>query len=292
MALTTDQVAQIEQVLENTFFSYIPQRTDPATRNWSEDDHKTNRLSRSLAAFAAQHLTAFSEADAAATVIDGFGDNGIDAICFDRITNQLILVQAKFSRGRTPDLAETLKFIDGVRDLLNRRFENFNEAFQLRLPDILDAFDRPNLKIKIVLTHLGTGFSSPVTQSIQQLLSDANKYGERAILKPFDGEGVYAALTAQFDTPTIDDVLELHDWVIGKTTPRILCGQVSAHQLNVMFQQHGKYLFAKNIRNYTGSSDVNNAIARTVKEEPELLLHLNNGLTIVCKKFEPLPAPL
>lgn len=117
MALTEERVAQIEQVLGDRFFPYVPQRTDPPTINWTEAQHRTDRLSRSLAAFAIMHFTSFNEADAAATIVDGFGDNGIDAICLNHFAKQLIIVQAKFSRNRAPALDETVKFLDGVRDL-------------------------------------------------------------------------------------------------------------------------------------------------------------------------------
>jgi AIPR protein len=80
--------------------------------------------------------------------------------------------------------------------------------------------------------------------------------------------------------------------MMSKTTPRILYGQISAKQLADLFQKHGKNIFAKNIRNYVGSSDVNDAIAKTLREEPDLLMHLNNGLTMVCREFKPRAAAL
>ena len=50
---------------------------------------------------------------------------------------------------------------------------------------------------------------------------------------------------------------------------------------------HGKVLFEKNIRNYLGSSDVNKAIDKTLKEAPDHLFFLNNGITAICDKIDP-----
>lgn len=289
MALTDDQAVQIAQLLEDKFFPHVPRRVDASTGGWTETQHRTDRLSKSLAAFAVRHLTAFSEADAAATIIDGFGDNGIDALCFDRIKNQLVLVQAKFSSSRTPNLADTVKFTDGVKDLYGKRFEKFNEAFQLRLPDVLRAFDQHDLKIRVVLAHIGGELSRPVVEKLQELLMQLNANEDRVTNESLNGDDVYAAITAQFDTPIIDDVVRLHDWVISPTTPRILYGQVAVGELSTLFRRHERYLFSKNIRNYVGSNEVKDAIARTLREEPELLVHLNNGLTVTCRRFVPFP---
>lgn len=287
MPMTNEQLKQLEEVLEQRFFPYILERTDSNARGWKPQDHKVNRLSRSLAAFAVGKLIPISDLESCQAVIDGLEDNGIDAIRFDKPSNQLVLVQSKFSQGKEPDLAETLKFIGGIKDLLNKRFDRFNSAFQLKERELLEAFDEPELKIVLALAHLGGELSKHVEPKIYDLLKELNLYKERVMFKNISGDKIYAELTKEYSVPVIDDVLELHNWVISKEKPRILYGQVPVVQLAILFQKHGKHVFAKNIRNYVGSGDVNDAIAKTVRDEPELLMHLNNGLTIVCRNFGP-----
>jgi hypothetical protein len=49
---------------------------------------------------------------------------------------------------------------------------------------------------------------------------------------------------------------------------------------------HGKTLVAANIRNYKGSTDVNDQILATIRDEPEHFFYLNNGLTAYCERLE------
>jgi hypothetical protein len=285
--MTDEQVRQLEQVLESRFFPYILERQDGSVKGWTAQQHKTNRLSRCLAGFSVSKLTFLDDVDVCNAVVDGADDNGIDAVCFDRSAKQLILVQSKFSQGREPDLADTLKFIEGVNNLFERRFEHFNPAFQLKLPEILNAFDEPDLQVVIALAHLGGELSRHVMPRMNDLITKLNRDKARATFQNLNASQLYQILTQEHTLPVINDVIELNHWIISRTTPRILYGQISAKQLAALFQKHGKNVFAKNIRNYVGSSEVNNAITKTMHEEPELFIHLNNGLTIVCERFAP-----
>jgi hypothetical protein len=60
----------------------------------------------------------------------------------------------------------------------------------------------------------------------------------------------------------------------------------------MLYQQYGKGLFEKNIRYYLGFQGVNQAIAQTVREHPEELFYLNNGLTAVCKQINLMPGAI
>ncbi|MFK4584327.1 hypothetical protein [Bradyrhizobium ottawaense] len=72
-------------------------------------------LSRALAAFAIMQLGAISADEAALAVTDGTGDNGIDALHYDRLTKTMYVVQAKWhSDGNGAfDRADMLKFTKG-----------------------------------------------------------------------------------------------------------------------------------------------------------------------------------
>lgn len=93
MAFTDEQRVQLEAALEARFFPYIPEMQG---KQWSAAQQRSSRLSRSLAAYAVAHLADLSDLGGAEAVVDGDEDNGLDAVHFDRGTNQLYLVQAKF----------------------------------------------------------------------------------------------------------------------------------------------------------------------------------------------------
>ncbi len=279
MGLKDEQIAQLEQVLEDNFFPYVPKRTDDSVKGWTPTQHRTNRLTRSLAAFVIHELTEIGEANAAASIIDGHDDNGIDAFYFDTVQKQLILVQSKFSRGSSPDLSETLKFTKGVKDLHSQVFEHFNEAFKIRATEILDAFDEPDLTIKVILVHIGDSLARHSELELKSLLEVLNEHKGRAEIIDLNGQRIFEKLTSHYEEHPIEDAIELYHWTISQDEPRVMYGQISVKQLAALYQSHGRKLFSKNIRNYTGSTDVNEAIAKTLKDEPDLLVHLNNGIT-------------
>lgn len=75
--------------------------SDWATR--PEADRKNAFLSRALAALCVKGLARTDYQNSAASITDGFGDNGIDAAYFDQQTDTLFLVQSKWSSsGTTP----------------------------------------------------------------------------------------------------------------------------------------------------------------------------------------------
>ncbi|MDP5338419.1 MAG: hypothetical protein NWQ28_07555 [Nodularia sp. (in: cyanobacteria)] len=127
---TNPRKTQIIEVLKRDYFPMIPQ----LQINWTAKKHEENRLSRSLAAFAIANLANITPPQAAHSIINGWGDNGIDAVSFDRINNRLWLVQAK--AGNAPDMAENLKFCKGIKHLVNKNFTQFNEAFSRLQQDV------------------------------------------------------------------------------------------------------------------------------------------------------------
>lgn len=68
-------------------------------------------LSRALAALAVQRFTELSAREAAATVVDGTGDNGIDAIAIDSRQRKVIVVQSKWDGSGVGSLGLEIRAI-------------------------------------------------------------------------------------------------------------------------------------------------------------------------------------
>src|SRR4051812_17755676 len=85
-------------------------------------------LSRALAALCVKSMAGTDSETAANAVTDGFHDNGVDAVYFDANCDVLLIVQSKWSSdgGTPPDAKSTLALAQGVRDLLNLKFDRFN----------------------------------------------------------------------------------------------------------------------------------------------------------------------
>lgn len=277
---TNAKKAQVSEVLERDYFSMIPE----LQKNWSVEQHKKNRLSRSLAAFAIANLADTTPTEAAFSIINGGNDNGIDAIYFDRAQKRLWLVQAK--AGNAPNMGDNKKFCDGIRDLVRKRFQKFNDGFVRLQQDVEDALETNDLKIVGCNVYLGEGLGSHVTTDLNQLQTELNQFTTRFEWRDLNIDVTHHWLTEKQAIAPIDVILTVENWHSLMQPHRAFYGLINAGELAALYQQYGKRLFEKNIRYYLGTEDVNSAIAKTVKEQPSELFYLNNGLTITCSKVE------
>src|SRR5262252_5251069 len=92
----------------------------------SEEQREKSRLTRCLAALAIAELGDLDDQAAAQCVTDGTGDNGIDAVYFEPVERNCLMVQSKWiSNGNgSADVGYVHKFIRGIRDLLEAKFES------------------------------------------------------------------------------------------------------------------------------------------------------------------------
>jgi len=287
MPTAQEQIAQVETALRQRFFPLVPKVDAPERANWTPEQHNTDRLSRSLAAYTLVGLAEIDDVTAAGAVTDGKNDGGIDALFFDRSRNRLILVQSKFKRtGTAPAQDEILKTINGIKSLLSRRFNEFNVHFQNRLDEIEEALDTPGVAVEVSLVYLGENLSPHVTNDMNALQTEMNRLSERM---KWSGHGLST----------------IYDWLVAEQTPSTVTapscsktGPVSpvperpsmvrscAASLVQLVTEHGKALFQRNIRHYLGSVGVNTAIEETVRRRPGDFFYLNNGLTAVAERID------
>lgn len=62
-------------------------------------------------------------------------------------------------------------------------------------------------------------------------------------------------------------------------------GSIPASAVGEWYQRYGNRLFAKNIRYYKGSTDVNQGIKEVLRTEPEKFFYYNNGVKLLCRKI-------
>ena len=86
------------------------------------------------------------------------------------------------------------------------------------------------------------------------------------------------------DNITLDDVV-LTNWGMVATPFKAYYGSVSVSAIGEWYNQYGNRLFAKNIRYYKGSTEVNQGIKDVLKNEPENFFYYNNGIKLLCKKI-------
>ncbi len=293
MPTAADKLGHIEAALRQRFFPLVP----PRTQNWTEAQHDLDRCSRSFAAFAVCGMCGLPDADGVGALADGTDDGGIDALYFDRVGQRLIVVQSKFKRpnnpehpqGVGPNQAETLKFISGVKALIQRRFDIFNAAIRDRLDVIEEALDTPGVKICLVLSFLGESLDTHSQQDLDAFVTENNKLSKCMSLKIVGISQSYDWFIAEQAAKPVDVQITLERWAAIDAPRKAIYGLVKGQDIAALVAEHGTALFERNIRHYLGSIGVNVAIEETVRRWPGDFFYLNNGITAVAGSITPAP---
>ena len=282
-------VRQIETKLRSLFDGLID-LSDYAGKPQSEKDSAF--LTRALAAFAILATADVTPEQAASCVTDGFHDNGIDAVYFDGREKALFCVQTKWRHNGSGsiELGDTLKFIAGVKDLINAEFDHFNNKIKNRSTEILDALSLANTRIILIVAHTGQGtLGSDIEHKFNVFLKDMNdpsEVVELRVLRQGNLHGIIASGT--LGAPINFDVV-LKDW--GQLRERFPAyyGLVSATEVADWWNKYYPKLFMPNIRSFLGETEINQSIVETLLSEPEKFWYFNNGITALCGSIQKKP---
>lgn len=248
--------------------------------------------SRAMSAYGLHIIASANIDDSGKAITDGFDDNGIDAVFYDDQQNVIFLVQSKLIEEGTgePDTGEMRKFRDGIIDLIEEKYERFNNKLKSKLPIIKDAFSDSQIKLNILLSYTGKGFSLHNQNIINDLIRDLNESTEWAYFTDFNLKSAHDTLNTVLAGKPIDSEISLSNWgPIDEPYPAYY-GQISAYDLAHLWKNNRKKLFVENIRNFIGLSDINVGILKTIEAEPESFVYFNNGVTALCNEINPLPA--
>jgi hypothetical protein len=281
-----EQIAQLEAALRRRFFPLVPKVITSERQGWNEEQHDTDRLSRSLAAYTLFGLCDLDDTTAAGAITDGKNDGGIDALYYDRAGNRLVFVQSKFKRtGAAPAQDENLKTVNGIKALQARRFNEFNDAFRNRLDEIEAALDTAGVKMQLSLAFLGEVVGPHVTNDLNALKSELNRLSPRIDWQVAGLPTIYAWMVAEQTPQVVSTNVILQNWACITAPRKAVYGQISAAELAELVMDKGKALFERNIRHYLGSVGVNTSIEETVRRRPGDFFYLNNGITAVAESL-------
>ncbi len=253
--------------------------------------------------------------------IGGFEDMGIDGIAikingilirdideakdlvkkFPRVDIEFIFIQSKYKSNF--DKGEFNNFIDGVREFLSekQRQPHSTEIKELILiKDFLlseDAVfkwsDNPSVRLYYVV--MGKWHDSKhqlaLAEQLKEDIGHLNTYKEpyihfvdlagfKAVLD--SNENNFEVVLNSIDTMPLTSV----DGVDNSCL--MMCYADELYKL--LSTKEGiirKSLFDDNVRDFQGDNTINSEIQKTIESEPEKFALLNNGITIVCKKYIP-----
>lgn len=281
-------VRQIQSSIENNYGSSI----DLSDLDASSEQREDVFLSRGLAALAVKILTDIPVEDSASTVTDGYYDNGIDAVYFHSPERVLYIVQAKWRKqGKGGiDSGEAHKFIKGFQDLVNARFDRFNDKIKAKRQEIESALNDAKTRFVLVIVHSGQQAISPeVNGKFSDLLEEMNDPSEMVTIREIRQSNLHSAIVEGMQGEPIDVDVVIHDWGQRQDPHQAFYGQVAVTDVASWWNQYYPRLFTPNIRMFLGDTEVNETLIDTLTQEPEKFWYFNNGITALCTSIDKKP---
>lgn len=257
-------------------------------------NERANALrSRALAAFCISSLTGADPEETCGSIVDGYGDEGIDAVFFQKDSKCLYIVQSKWKQNGTGSVGvgECLKFFDGVQRLIGTNYSAFNKKIQARQEEIVSVISRSDVNIILVLAcSSSSDLSEEVQAKINEFLEFQNGAADVDIFKFewFNLGRIYSSISSQSDIKHIKLTIGLSEWGTMQKPYRAYYGQMKLSDI-ANLAKYDRFLFHKNIRYYQGTTEVNGAMESTLLRKPEHFWYLNNGVTILCRRLSKTP---
>lgn len=253
-------------------------------------------LTRALAAVAIWEQAGCELDEAAAAIVDGEGDGGIDAIHVSINPPRIYVVQSKWRNpgNATLDSAAVNKFREGFDDLTNGNIEHLNDRIKAIWPRFRQVQMDHEHKTIVIAALLG---DDPVHPDQRRGLDRiAKDHGEEF----FEFRNMHLADFSRITKNGISrSVPELTVSLIesfrrearrdrdGKVVRQeAYSGTVLAKDVFGWVGTYGERLFDQNIRGSLGSTSVNEKIRTTLQNTPELFWTLNKGITLVADSIK------
>ena len=276
-------VTQIEGYLSTTMKGRIDM-SDYASHS-DPTQVKKAFLTRGLAALAASQMTETPIAELGSAITDGSKDGGIDLIYFNASELTLYLVQTKWHEDGhgSMELGEVLKFIEGVKKVLDNNLDGLNDRVQAKKADIERALFDANAKFMLVLAHTGQEeLSDEVAAALNSYVETQNDTSELMFLRVLKQGELHKAVAAGLAGAPVSAEVQLYGWGQVREPHFAVYGQVCAADVAGWMKANGARLFEKNLRQFLGTSTVNQDIVDTLIQRPEDFWYFNNGITAVA----------
>ncbi len=257
----------------------------------SLEEQSNKYYTRSIAALALIMRCGMDYDVAAQSVTDGYHDMGVDAVYNDTKQKKLLLVQSKWHKDGSGGISqeEAGTFVRGIKRIINLDFNGCNQKLDAKKQEITNAIRDMDYQIEVIFCHTGSqSIGDYAYRPINELLGQVNEDDSTDLLTFVESklQDIYEYLAngQNSDNIVLDDVL-LSDWGVVNSPFRAYYGTIPVSAVGEWYNQYGNKLFAKNIRYYKGSTEVNQGIKEVLKKSPDKFFYYNNGVKILCKKI-------
>jgi hypothetical protein len=238
---------------------------------------------------------------ATAALCGGSHDKGVDAVLVDEPARIVFIVQGKYRKtlgGKNEHRGDVAGFAQLAVDLCGDT-KGFASLIKEMSPDVAHKLDEARNRVKkrgyaLQMFYVTMGKCS---ETLREEASRIVRSADATVsFQLFDGKRILFLLGDYFDgvappVPSLDLEIEsgggvrtvgvfnrydsktdIESWVFSMTDVAVAN----------LFERAGIRLFARNVRGFLGSTEINRGMEATLAKEPEYFWYYNNGVTIVC----------
>lgn len=253
----------------------------------SEGDKEDGTLTRAQMAYSLSYISGCDNEQASSSITDGYMDNGIDSIFYSRVNHVLYFGQSKWKKNGAGsiDVGSIRKFLAGVEKVINSNYTRVNEKIKSKQNEVEDALDNVNIRIVLLVCYTGNdSVSDDVVEAMNDFINKLNDSSNIFSYQIIKQQDLHSAISAGKNKKIDVEVLLSH-WGSVKNPFLSYYGQVAASDLAQWYKEHQESLFSPNIRMFLGSTEVNNSIVSTLKNDADKFWYFNNGITALCDRI-------
>ncbi|WP_201576998.1 AIPR family protein [Psychrobacter immobilis] len=286
-ALQPQFIIPLKELLQQRFVTHLPALLGQGGR----ENLPEKQIARAFSAFVLQQKFNLDVITAAEAVVDDYEDHGIDAIYYHEADQTLYLLQSKMKENAQFKLDEAQAFIEGVKLLLNKQFQRFNQNVQNLQAHIETALDECE-HIQLLVAHTGDGITIQAQNYLQPAIQDLIDEGEEQIVpayQQYTATEVEHALRSEHTVDAVNARVAVYKFRVQEQPRKVVFGIAKLTDLIALHTTHDRSLYEKNIRYFIGAGrrGVNKAIKDTLLNEPENFIYLNNGITLIGNTVKP-----
>lgn len=282
-ASETRALTQIATRLHEMFDGYI----DLSNTSKGEDDAF---LTRAYLALYLVDEVGLTPSAAAACITDDGKDGGIDAICIDKKNTHIYFGQSKWKKNSQKgiQLNEFTRFRDGVKDVIELKWNEENSALHRFRSDIEQMLRNIDTEVVLVFAHTsGQPFSRHIERKVKEFIEAENLYAQEFMsMREFRLQEAAQAARSHTRPENISLPVMLAHWGWLPEPFKAVYGSIAAMDVVSWYERYGNKLFSENLRFGIEKSDVNDGIISTADKDPENFWYYNNGITAICDDVE------
>ena len=261
--------------------------------------------------FVAWFLRAFvveEDAQAVESLTGGSGDKDVDAIFLDERAKIVFIVQGKYRKGiweKAESRKDVKSFAELAPDLCGDK-SYFDTRLKATSPKVREVLQEARKRIldrgyRLQLYYVTIG---RVSKSVDdEAVTVVRRFGDIAGIDILDGREVLLMLADYLDgvappVPTLDLPMESGEGVAcsgplnrkdTKTGIEAWVFSMTSDAVARMFEIARTRLFARNLRGFLGSTEINAGMQETLEKEPWNFWYYNNGVTVICDNAQIIP---